>query len=141
YCQSQEDIVIIKEYTNFQLPEIVNLYKSAGWSNYSCRQDILKQAYKNSFCVLAAYESDKLLGILRAVGDGLTIIFIQDIIVLPEYQRKGIGTKLLHAVMTKYKDVYQMELLTDNTDKTVTFYRSNGFVPAEDINCMAFIRK
>jgi len=48
--------------------------------------------------------------IIRAVGDGRTIVFVQDIIVMPEYQRKGIGTKLLKAVMEKYKDVYQMKL-------------------------------
>ena len=67
-------------------------------------------------------------------------MFVQDIIVLPEYQRKGIGTKLLKAVMDKYHDVYQMELLTDNTVKTKAFYRSVGFTASDDIGCVAFIR-
>ena len=80
------------------------------------------------------------MGIIRAVGDGQTIVFVQDIIVLPEYQRKGIGTKLLKAVMEKYKDVYQMELLTDYTDKTKAFYRSVGFTASDDMGCVAFIR-
>lgn len=80
------------------------------------------------------------MGIIRAVGDGQTIVFVQDIIVLPEYQRKGIGTKLLKAVVEKYKDVYQIELLTDNTEKTKTFYRSVGFAASDDIGCVAFIR-
>lgn len=53
--------------------------------NYPERLDILQQAYENSCCVLGAYEADKLIGIIRAVGDGLSVIFIQDIIVLPEY--------------------------------------------------------
>lgn len=130
----------IKEYKKFRLNEIINLYQSVGWINYLERADILKQAYDESLCVLAAYDSDKLMGILRAVGDGQTIVFVQDIIVLPEYQRKGIGTKLLKAVMDKYKDVYQMELLTDNTEKTKAFYRSVGFSASDDIGCVAFIR-
>lgn len=130
----------IKEYKKFRLDEIINLYQSVGWTNYLERADILKQAYDESLCVLAAYDSDKLMGILRAVGDGQTIVFVQDIIVLPEYQRKGIGTKLLKAVMDKYKDVYQMELLTDNTEKTKAFYRSVGFSASDDIGCVAFIR-
>lgn len=82
--------------------------------------------------MLGAYDDDRLIGIIRAVGDGQTIVFVQDIIVLPEYQRKGIGTKLLKAVMEKYKDVYQMELLTDNTEKTKAFYRSVGFTASDD---------
>ena len=81
-----------------------------------------------------------MLGIIRAIGDGLTIVFVQDIIVLPEYQRKGIGTKLLKTLMDKYKDVYQMELLTDNTEKTKAFYRSVGFTASDDMGCVAFIR-
>lgn len=130
----------IKKYENFHLEEIINLYQSVGWTNYLERIDILEEAYANSLCVLGAYDSDRLVGIIRAVGDGQTIVFVQDIIVLPEYQRKGIGTKLLKAVVEKYKDVYQIELLTDNTEKTKTFYRSVGFTASDDIGCVAFIR-
>lgn len=130
----------IREYGNFQLEEITNLYQSVGWTNYLERIGILEDAYANSLCVLGAYDSDQLVGIIRAVGDGQTIVFVQDIIVLPEYQRKGIGTKLLKAVMDKYSDVYQMELLTDNTEKTKAFYRSVGFSASDDMGCVAFIR-
>ena len=130
----------IKYYDNFRLEEIKALYQSVGWTNYLERTDILKESYANPLCVLGAYDADRLVGIIRAVGDGLTIVFIQDIVVLPEYQRKGIGTKLLKAVMDKYSDVYQMELLTDNTEKTKAFYRSVGFSSSDDMGCVAFIR-
>ena len=130
----------IKKYENFHLEEIINLYQSVGWTNYLERINILEEAYANSLCVLGAYDSDRLVGIIRAVGDGRTIVFVQDIVVLPEYQRKGIGTKLLKAVMDKYHDVYQMELLTDNTVKTKAFYRSVGFAASDDVGCVAFIK-
>ncbi len=130
----------IKEYENFKLDEIVNFYRSVGWTNYLERPDILKKAYENSLCVLGAYDYDKLVGIIRAVGDAKTIVFVQDIIVLPKYQRKGIGTKLLKTLMDKYKDVYQMELLTDNTEKTKAFYRSVGFINSDEVGCVSFIR-
>lgn len=130
----------IKEYKNFQLNEIANLYRSAGWTNYLERVDILQQAYANSLCVLGAYDSEKLVGIIRTVGDGQTIVFVQDIIVLPEYQRKGIGTKMMKAIIDKYHGVYQMELLTDNTEKTKEFYHSVGFTASDEMNCVAFIR-
>ena len=130
----------IKEYDHFQLDEIVNLYESVGWTSYLERVDTLREAYANSLCVLGAYDSENLVGILRAVGDGKTIVFIQDILVLPEYQRHGIGSKLLQAVMERYQDVYQMELLTDNTEKTKAFYRSADFTASDDLGCLAFIK-
>ena len=130
----------IKKYENFHLEDIINLYQSVGWTNYLERIDILEEAYSNSLCVLGAYDSENLVGILRAVGDGKTIVFIQDILVLPEYQRQGIGSKLLQAAMERYQDVYQMELLTDNTEKTKAFYRSAGFTASDDLGCLAFIR-
>ena len=130
----------IRKYDIFHLEEIINLYQSVGWTNYLERISVLEEAYANSLCVIGAYDNEKLVGIIRAVGDGQTIVFVQDIIVLPEYQRKGIGTKLLKAVMDKYHDAYQMELLTDNTEKTKAFYRSVGFTASDDIGCVAFIR-
>ena len=130
----------IRKYENFHLEDIINLYQSVGWTNYLERIGILEEAYANSLCVLGAYDDDRLIGIIRAVGDGQTIVFVQDIIVLSEYQRKGIGTKLLKAVVEKYKDVYQMELLTDNTEKTNAFYRSVGFTASDDVGCVAVIR-
>ncbi len=130
----------IKEYRNFNQDEIVGLYESVGWINYIERRDMLEKAFENSLCVLGAYKDDKLVGIIRAVGDGVSIVFIQDIIVLPQYQRQGIGTMLLKAVMDKYQSVYQMELLTENTEKTVSFYKSAGFAPVDEIGCLAFLR-
>ena len=44
---------------------------------------MLEKAYKNSLCVLGAYKDDQLVGIIRAVGDGVTIMFIQGF--LPEF--------------------------------------------------------
>ena len=40
---------------------------------------MLRKAYKNSLYVLAAYADGKLVGILRAVGDGASVVFLQDL--------------------------------------------------------------
>ena len=77
---------------------------------------------------LAAYEGDQLLGIIRTVGDGHTIVFVQDILVFPEHQRKGFGSALLQAVLNRYSHVRQIELATDHTPKTIAFYKSMGFL-------------
>ncbi len=132
--------IVISEYIEYNHNEIIDLYESVGWVNYVEHPQRLREGYKNSLCVLAAYKDTELVGILRAVGDNATILFIQDIIVLPKYQRMGIGTKLIKSAMEKYKDVYQIELLTDDMEKTISFYKSVGLTPTNEIGALSFIR-
>ena len=62
--------------------EILSLYKSVGWINYTDNPKMLEDAYANSLRILGAYENEKLLGIIRVVGDGHSVVFIQDILVI-----------------------------------------------------------
>lgn len=130
--------ITTKAYGAYDKEEIVNIYASVGWINYTNNTDMLEQAYKHSLYILGAYEGDELVGIIRVVGDGHSIIYIQDIIVHPSHQRKGIGSLLLNKVLERYKDVYQKILMTMNEEKTVKFYESLGFIADYDIGCVAF---
>ena len=76
----------------------------------------------------------------RVVGDDYTIIYIQDILVLEAYQRKGIGSKLLKSILESYHDVRQIVLLTGNEDKTVKFYKKNGLTQVSKYNGVAFTK-
>ena len=130
----------IREYTEYREEEIRRLYTEVGWTAYTENMSALEQGYRNSLLVLAAYENDELLGIVRAVGDGCTIVFVQDILVFPEKQRHGVGTALLKAVLDRYADVRQIELTTDDTPETAAFYRSLGFSEFSEIGCCGFMR-
>ena len=130
----------IKEYKDYKESEIRQLYTEVGWTAYTENTPVLEQGYKNSLLVLAAYDNDELLGIIRVVGDGFSIIFVQDILVFPSKQRKGVGTALLKAVLDRYHDVRQIELTTDNTPKTLAFYKSLGFSEFSEIGCCGFMR-
>jgi len=130
----------ITEYKPYSSEEILPLYAAVGWTNYTDRSEMLRKAYENSLCTLAAYAGDRLIGIIRAVGDGHSVVFVQDLLVDPAYQRRGIGTGLLQALINRYLDVYQIQLMTDDTAKAAAFYRANSFVAVEEIGCRAFIR-
>lgn len=130
----------IREYTTYNEEEILRLYTSVGWTAYTDHPEVLKKGFENSLLTLAAWDGDQLLGIIRCVGDGHTIVFIQDILVFPEYQRKGVGTALMDAVLTRYSHVRQIELATDNTPKTKAFYHSCGFREFSEIGCCGFMR-
>ena len=130
----------IREYTDYREEEILRLYTEVGWTAYTEDSAALRKGYEHSLLVLAAYEGDELLGVVRAVGDGATIVFVQDILVFPAYQRRGIGTALLRAVLDRYPYVRQIELTTDNTPETIAFYQSLGFREFSEIGCCGFMR-
>lgn len=130
----------IKEMKAFDMDELLALYASVGWTNYTDNPEMLKQAYEHSLLILEARDGEKLVGIIRVVGDGYSIVFIQDILVHPEYQRQGIGTQLLRKIMELYSEVYQMELMTDDTPGTISFYQSMGLWKADDVGACAFVR-
>lgn len=130
--------ILIKEYTKYNEEEILNLYNSVGWVNYTNNLQMLKGAYENSLKIIGAYENEKLLGIIRVVGDEHSVIFIQDLLVYPEYQRCGIGSALLKQVLQDYKHVYQKHLITEYSEKTIQFYKSLGFNMDRDMSCTAF---
>ena len=137
---SLEKNMEIKEYQTYNEQEIIDLYQSVGWTNYTSCPEMLEEAYKNSLCILGAFEKEKLVGVVRVVGDGISIVFVQDILVLPEYQRQGVGSALMRAILKKYASVYQVELLTDSTEKSKAFYSSVGLVPVSELGCSAYIR-
>lgn len=130
----------IQKLTGIPVAELLPLYAAVGWTNYTDHPSMLQKAFDNSLLILGAYDGEKLVGLIRTVGDGCSIVFIQDIIVLPEYQRKGIGTRLLREITNRFESAYQIELFTDDTEETTAFYRSAGFKKAEDIGCCSFIR-
>lgn len=130
----------IREYHGYDESEILPLYASVGWTAYTEHPDTLRRGYEHSLLTLAAYEKEQLLGIIRAVGDGYTIVFVQDILVYPEYQRQGVGTALLQKVLEQFCNVRQVELCTDQTPKTIAFYKSLGFLELSEVGCCGFVK-
>ena len=128
----------IKEYETYNEQETLQLYESVGWTNYTQKPQMLKEAYLHSLKSYAAYVDNKLVGIIRVVGDGASVVFVQDLLVYPQYHRQGIGTALLKRIMEEYNGVYQLHLLTENTEKTISVYKSLGFLMDTDIECRAF---
>ncbi len=130
----------IREYLIYDEAEILRLYASVGWTAYTDCPEALRKGFENSLLTLAAYEGDQLLGLIRVVGDGATIVFIQDILVFPEHQRKGIGSALIQTVLMRFAHVRQIELATEDTPETMAFYKAQGFREMSEIGCCAFMR-
>ncbi|MBU5590196.1 GNAT family N-acetyltransferase [Clostridium sp. MSJ-4] len=124
----------------FNDEDINMLYEDAGWTSYTMDLPKLMKAIEASLMVVSAWDDDKLIGLIRVVGDGLTIIYIQDILVLNSYKRKGVGTKLFKYVLNKYSDVRQKVLLTEEGEETRGFYEANGFISCDKGETVAFAK-
>lgn len=130
----------IRRYTTYHEAEVLSLYRSVGWTVYADNPAMVKAAFAGSLLVLGAFVQDELIGLIRAVGDGASILYIQDILVAPEYQRKGVGRRLLQAMLAQYPSIYQTVLMTDNIPERAAFYRACGFKAVADMGCCVFIR-
>ena len=130
----------IREYSQYNEEEMLRLYGAAGWTAYTDDPAALKAGFANSLLTLAAYEDGEFAGIVRAVGDGMTVVLIQDVLVFPQHRRRGVGAALVNALLERFPNVRQIELMTDDTPETVAFYESLGFKKMSDIGCVGFIK-
>ena len=131
-------IKITKE-TSVSLDDVLHLYQAVGWTNYTNQPQMLAQALTHSLAIYLARDGEKIVGLVRLIGDGFSSVFVQDLIVLPTYQRQGIGSTLMKQALSDYKDTYQIQLATEQTEKTLEFYRSLGFETLSSFQCTGMI--
>jgi ribosomal protein S18 acetylase RimI-like enzyme len=119
------------------------MIRAVGWGLY-VNFDVSETALANSLYTATAYEGDKAIGFVRVVGDGAVFFYIQDLMVLPEYQRRGIGTALLDDVMAWLnKNAPKKAYVSLFTGKAkAPFYERYGFEgPEKFLYGMAMKRK
>ena len=131
-------INITKE-TSVSIDDVLHLYQAVGWTNYTHQPQMLEQALSHSLAIYLALDGDAVVGLVRLVGDGFSSVFIQDLIVLPSYQRQGIGSDLMKEALGDFKDAYQVQLATEQTEKTLGFYRFLGFKTLSTYDCTGMI--
>ena len=129
-------MITIKKQEIVKLEDVLHLYQAVGWTNYTNQPQMLEQALSHSLVIYLALDGDAVVGLIRLVGDGFSSVFVQDLIVLPSYQRQGIGSSLMKEALEDYKDAYQVQLVTEQTEKNVGFYRSLGFEALSIYDCI-----
>ena len=119
--------------------KLMDLYNSVGWTAYTKDLNVMKKLLPGALSYTSAWDGDRLVGLIRTVGDGCSILYIQDLLVHPDYQRQGIGQTLVTQTVAAAENIRQICLSTENTEKTVQFYRSVGFVTMEETGAVTFI--
>ncbi len=109
------------------------LFESAGWNKeYRLDENQLHEALGRSWYMISAYHKDSLVGFGRILSDGVFHALIIDVIVLPEYQYKGIGSAIMNRLIEhcRSKNIRDIQLFCAK-EKT-TFYEKLGFVRRPD---------
>jgi ribosomal protein S18 acetylase RimI-like enzyme len=120
--------------------DIVNLYKSAGWWKDSYDTSKIDEMMKGSFAFAVAInkEIDKAVGMGRVISDGISDAYIQDLVVLPEFQDSGIGRKLVKTLLEYCisKKIIWIGLIAEPNQSG--FYSNFGFKTLKNYTPMKF---
>ena len=125
------------------IDELVALYDAVGWSAYTREPRALRAAIAGSSFVVTARRGTRLVGLARAISDGATDCYLQDVLVAPDQQRSGVGRALVKVVMDRYSGVWRKVLLTGDEPRQRAFYESLGWAEIRDVGggtTRAFVR-
>lgn len=77
--------------------EYNRLREAVGWGRY--KDEVIDAFLPGSLYCVCAIIGEEVIGMARVIGDGGLVFYIQDVVVAPEYQRQGIGSRLMDNIM------------------------------------------
>ena len=116
--------ITLSETKEINLEDILILYKANEWSSAN-KPNELYNALLNSETLITAWEGKKLVGLGNAISDGFLTVYYHHLLVLPDYQGKGIGKMIMDKMQEKYSHFHMQMLTADG--RSVEFYKKNGF--------------
>lgn len=109
--------------------EYNELTHQVGWGQRE--ESIVDEALDNTFYSVCAYENNQLVGYGRLIGDKTIFLYIQDIMVIPSYQCKGVGTQIMNEIVCKILSVKQksptLRVYLGASKDREDFYKRFGF--------------
>ena len=116
------------KYSSEQQPkteQIIELYRSSGISRPIDDFERIRRIYQNSNLVVTAWDDEILVGVARSITDFAYCCYLSDLAVRSDYQRKGIGKRLIE--LTKESASDQSMLLLLSAPGAMQYYPKIGF--------------
>jgi ribosomal protein S18 acetylase RimI-like enzyme len=113
-----------RETRDLSTENVLPLYQASDWSAAKKPAQLLK-ALTESHSLVSAWDEDRLVGVGNAISDGHLVVYYSHLIVHPEYQGQGIGTRLMEMLMARYSGFHQHILVADG--RAIEFYKKRGF--------------
>jgi len=119
---------------NLTADNVKQLWHSVGWVNGSALnpERLLNGIIKSDF-IVCSWDNGNLVGLCSVIDDGSLNAWISYMVISPEYQRSGLGGRIISEVKEKYKG-FRIFVQTHNADE---FYKKNGF--EEDMHSMVIL--
>ena len=101
-----------------------------GWPNPPSPETHLRLLHESDQVVLAIDSGDgHVVGFITAISDGVLCAYLPLLEVLPEYQKRGIGSELMRRMMAKLDGLYMIDLV--RAENLGPFYERFGLIPAD----------
>lgn len=104
--------------------EVLRLYRANEWSSADKPTELMA-ALRGSHSLVTARVSHELVGLGNAISDEHLVVYFPHILVLPEFHGKGVGRKMMQALLEKYSNFHQLMLTADG--RAIDFYKTLGF--------------
>ena len=119
----------IKTIKTADVDAVVALYRDAGWwEDDYVAEDFIPAVVANSCCFVGAFLPDgTMVGMGRALADGISDAYIQDIAVLNDYRQQGVGSMIIRHIIAclREQDIDWIGLIGE--PGTGSFYNKLGF--------------
>lgn len=113
---------IHNDFSNANLDEIKDIYASVGWTKHT--KEIIQQVFEASNVIALVTVDGRIVGIGRAMSDGVFNAAIYDVVVHRDFQKQGIARKIMEYLLEKLRDVSCVHLIS--TTGNEEFYRKLG---------------
>lgn len=122
------------ETKDFDVKDIERLFLSVNWDSGKYPEKLVR-ALHNSTHVVSAWDSDRLVGLVRALDDGKTVAFLHYLLVDPEYQGFHIGDELMKRILSFFNEHLYIKIMPSDP-KTMAFYEKYGFKTYDNYSAM-----
>ncbi|MDP7017883.1 MAG: GNAT family N-acetyltransferase [Pirellulaceae bacterium] len=119
--------VQLRETKDVHLDDVLPLYVANDWSSARKPQQLI-DGLRNSHTLLTAWRDERMIGLCNALSDGHLVVYYPHAVVMPEFQRLGVGSAMMNRMMEIYQGFHQHVLVADGD--AVAFYEKCGFVRA-----------
>ncbi|OON86568.1 hypothetical protein BXO88_07370 [Oribacterium sp. C9] len=107
---------------NINWEEVAGVLKRSSLSDHSPKEQQI--AFENSYAVVFVYDDDRIVGVARALSDGLFQAAIYNVALDEEYQGHGIGREMINRLIAQLKG---QNIILYTHPRTVLMYEKFGF--------------
>jgi predicted N-acetyltransferase YhbS len=122
--------IIYRRDTTPEVQQVIELYASARMPRPLEDVERMRRMFENSDLIFTAWDGDVLVGVSRCITDWVWCCYLADLAVRPEYQKSGIGRRLIQLTKDAVGDLSMVLLLS--VPSAMEYYPRVGFTKKDN---------